>query len=315
MEKQESGNVKSFLVTEYENNERLDRVVVNADIAWDIGLGRSYIQGLIINGDIKVNNKKVKSSFKVKTGDEITLVFEEVKNPEIKAEDLNLVIIYEDEDIAVINKPKNMVVHPSKDHLEGTLVNGLLYEFKDNLSTIGGWDRPGIVHRLDRDTTGLVVICKNNDAHENLSKQFISNSVKRSYQALIYNHMKTSEGQIEAPISRHPKFRTRMTVDEPQGRYALTNYKLIRNLKNSYAYIECSLFTGRTHQIRVHLASINHPIVGDKIYNNNKAFTNVNGQALHASLLGFNHPRSGECIEFNVKPTDEFYNLMEKLDQ
>lgn len=277
-------------------------------------LSRSYIQTLIGNGNISVNCKPVKSNYKVCEDDEIEIILPESREPEILAEDIPLDIVYEDNDIIIINKPKGMVVHPAPGHYTGTMVNALMYHCKDDLSGINGVLRPGIVHRIDKDTTGLVVACKNDKAHLSLSEQLKVHSITRKYRAVVNGVIKDDEGTVEGAIARHPADRKKMTIDNYRGRPAVTHYKVIERFKN-HTYIECMLETGRTHQIRVHMKSINHPVLGDTVYGPEKCSYKLDGQTLHAMVLGFIHPSTGQYVEFTSDPEvpEYFSELLKKL--
>jgi 23S rRNA pseudouridine1911/1915/1917 synthase len=276
-------------------------------------LSRSYLQKLIEEGRVSVSDKPVKANLKVKVGQVVNLYVPEPKEAEIVAEDLPLDIIYEDKDIIIINKQKGMVVHPAAGHATGTLVNALMYHCKGELSGINGVLRPGIVHRIDRDTTGVMVACKNDLAHQSIAEQLKVHSITRRYRAIVYHPFKTEGGRVEAPIGRHEKDRKKMSVNHKNGKSAATNYKVIENLNNKYAYIECSLETGRTHQIRVHMASIHHPLLGDTVYGPEKDPFHLEGQALHAGVLGFIHPSTKEYVEFSAPLPSYFTDLLEKL--
>lgn len=276
-------------------------------------LSRSYIQKLIEEMNINVDGKPVKANFKVKTGQAVTLYLPEPKEAEIVAEDVPIDIIYEDKDFIIINKQKGLVVHPAAGHASGTLVNALLYHCKGELSGINGVMRPGIVHRIDRDTTGVMVACKNDKAHQFIADQLKVHSITRKYYAIVYSPFKTEGGRVEAPIGRHPKDRKKMAVNHKNGKTAATNYRVIENLNHQYALIECSLETGRTHQIRVHMASIHHPLLGDTVYGPEKDPFHLEGQALHAGVLGFIHPTTKEYVEFSAPLPEYFNELLEKL--
>ncbi len=287
--------------------ERLD-VFINE---WIDTVSRSYLQKLIKDGQVTVNNKTVKPSLAVKADDEVVVCLPEAVEPEIKAENIPLDILYEDKDVLVVNKPKGMVVHPAAGHYEGTLVNALMYHCKEDLSGINGVMRPGIVHRIDRDTTGSLIVCKNDFAHNAIAAQLKEHSIKRIYKAIITGNFPEEEGTINAPIGRHPTERKKMAIN-PNGREAITHYKILEPLKG-YAYAQFQLETGRTHQIRVHMASKGHPLLGDTVYGSGKDPYHTQGQVLHAQTLGFIHPRSGEYIEVNAPLPEYFVKLLEKL--
>jgi 23S rRNA pseudouridine1911/1915/1917 synthase len=304
-----SEDTLEFVVNVEYNGIRIDKYLstVQAD------LSRSYIQKLLEEGRIQMDEKSVKANTKVKTGSSIAIHLPELKETEIIPEDIPLDIIYEDKDVILINKPKGMVVHPAAGHSTGTLVNALLFHCHGELSGINGVLRPGIVHRIDRDTTGVIIACKNDKAHQFIAEQLKVHSVTRRYQAIVYQTFRTDSGRVEAPIGRDPKDRKKMAVNYKNGKSAATNYKLLENLQNKYALIECSLETGRTHQIRVHMASIHHPLVGDTVYGPGKDPFHLEGQALHAGILGFIHPTTKEYLEFHAPLPDYFTNLLEKL--
>lgn len=273
---------------------------------------RAYIQKLLDDGHITIGDKPVKSNYKLRAGDCIKILIPEPEELEVLPENIPLDVVYEDKDIIIINKPKGMVVHPSPGHTSGTLVNALMYHCKDSLSSINGILRPGIVHRIDMDTTGLLVACKNDLAHRVMSDKFKIHDITRVYTAICYNHFPEPEGTIDKPIARHKIDRKKMSID-PNGRNAVTHYKVIEELKNNFSLIECRLETGRTHQIRVHMASINHPLLGDEVYGpKNKSFK-TEGQTLHAGVLGFNHPITNEYMEFKSELPEYFKNILNRL--
>lgn len=276
-------------------------------------LTRSYLAKLIQEGQVLVNNKSVKAGYKVLSGDSIKVLVPPPVDLEIAAEPLPLDIIYEDKDIIVINKEKGMVVHPANGHYSKTLVNGLLYHCREELSGINGVMRPGIVHRIDMNTTGVLVVCKNDKSHQFIAEQLKVHSITRKYHAICYNSFKEESGTVDAPIGRHPVDRKKMAVNYKNGKNAITHYKVLKNLGTKYAYVECSLETGRTHQIRVHLSSISHPLLGDTVYGPGKDSFHLEGQALHAKVLGFIHPTTNQYMEFEAPLPDYFVNLLEKL--
>lgn len=302
-------NNLEFTVDEANNGTRIDKYLslIQTDIS------RSFIQRLIESGDALINGKAVKVSYKVKTGDKITITIPAPKEIQIEAEDIPLDIVYEDKDIIVINKQKGLVVHPAAGHPSGTLVNALLYHCRGELSGINGQLRPGIVHRIDRDTTGLLVACKNDKAHQFIAEQLKVHSITRRYQAIVYNTFNSESGTVNAPIGRDPKERKRMAINHKNGKPAVTHFRVLENLASNYSYIECSLETGRTHQIRVHMASINHPLLGDTVYGPAKDPFRLQGQTLHAGVLGFIHPSSREYVEFSAPLPQYFSDLLEKL--
>ncbi|EDU37299.1 RNA pseudouridine synthase [Clostridium sporogenes] len=271
---------------------------------------RSYLQGIIDEGNVLVNNKEKKRNYKLKVGDNIKVNIPEPKLLQIEPEDIKLDIIYEDKDVIVVNKPQEMVVHPAPGVYSGTLVNALLSHCKD-LSGINGVARPGIVHRIDKDTSGILVVAKNDISHNNLAAQFKEHSISRVYMALVEGIIKDGQGTIEAPIGRHPVDRIKMAVVK-DGRYAVTHYKVIERFKN-HTLVECKLETGRTHQIRVHMSHIMHPLVGDPVYGYKKQRFNLKGQMLHAKLLGFIHPTTGQYVEFESQLPEYFKKIIKIL--
>ena len=277
-------------------------------------LTRSYINKLCKEERAKLNDKISKGNKKCKEGDVITLVVPEPEELEILPEEMDLDIVYEDQDVILVNKPKDMVVHPAAGHYTGTLVNGLMAHCKDDLSGINGVLRPGIVHRIDKDTTGILIVCKNDMAHQSIAKQLYDHSITRKYHAIVYGNIKEEEGTVNAPIGRSLKDRKKMGI-VMDGKHAVTHYKVLKRLKKGFTYIECQLETGRTHQIRVHMASIKHPLLGDDVYGPKKSKYTLEGQCLHAKVLGFVHPRTGEYMEFEVPLPKYFEKLLKKLDQ
>lgn len=274
---------------------------------------RSYLQKLIKDGMVLVNGSKVKANYKLSEEDKVEVEIPQPKEVDIVAKPIPLDIVYEDDDIIIINKKKDQVVHPCPGHYDDTIVNGLLYYCKDQLSGINGELRPGIVHRIDKDTTGLLVICKNDHAHRCIAQQLKVHSITRRYHAIVYHNIAQEEGSVDAPIGRNPNDRKKMAINHKNGKRAVTHYKVLERLKNQYTYIECSLETGRTHQIRVHMASIHHPLLGDEVYGPKKDKFHLQGQCLHAKTLGFIHPTTKEYIEFNSPLPDYFQDLLEKL--
>lgn len=300
--------IKLEIEDEYDNI-RIDKVLT----ACFTDLSRSYIQKLIENGMVSFAGKKVKANYKVSSGQEIEILLPEPEILKVEPEPIPLDILYEDSDVIVVNKPKNMVVHPAPGHYSGTLVNALLYHCKDSLSGINGIMRPGIVHRIDKDTTGALVVCKNDTSHQFLAAQLKEHSITRKYEAIVYQTFKEREGRIEAPIGRHPSERTKMAVNYKNGKAAVTNYRVLTNLGGKFAHIECRLETGRTHQIRVHMANINHPLLGDTVYGPAKDVFGLEGQTLHARILGFVHPTTHEYMEFEAPLPEYFDKLLQKL--
>lgn len=302
-------DIIEYTVMEEDQGMRIDRYISSQTNE----LSRSFIQKLIKNNDILVNSEGIKSSYQVDTGDVITVMVPEPVELEMIAEDIPLDILYEDQDIILINKGKGMVVHPAAGHYSGTLVNALLYHCKDDLSGINGVLRPGIVHRIDMNTTGVIVACKNDKAHAIVAEQLKEHSITRKYNALIYGNFKDMGGKVDAPIGRSPSDRKKMAITQRGGKRAVTHYTVIENLGKKYSHIECSLETGRTHQIRVHMASIHHPLIGDIVYGPSKDNFHLEGQCLHARVLGFIHPSTGKYMEWEAPIPDYFTNLMDKL--
>ena len=275
---------------------------------------RSFLKKLLDDGNVLVNDKKAKPSLKIASGDKIDITIPDISPVEIEPEDIPLDIVYEDDDIIIVNKPKGMVVHPAPGHYSGTLVNGLMYHFKDSLSGINGELRPGIVHRIDMDTTGLLVVCKNDAAHNFLSEQLAVHSFTRIYYSICYNYLTEDEGMVDLPIGRHPTDRKKMAVNYKNGRHAVTRYKVLKKLKNNFCLIECQLETGRTHQIRVHMAYIKHPLLGDAVYGPKNQPYHLQGQTLHAGVLGFIHPSTKEYMEFSSELPEYFQKLLKQLE-
>ena len=273
---------------------------------------RSYLQKLLKDGSVEMNGKPVKASAKTVAGAVITLTIPEPEEPEILPEDIPLDILYEDSDVILINKPKGMVVHPAAGHYTGTLVNALMYHCKGDLSGINGVLRPGIVHRIDKDTTGVLIVCKNDKAHNALAEQLKEHSITRKYRAIVCGNLKEDEGTVDAPLGRHPQDRKKMAIVRTGGKRAVTHYRVLERFGN-YTYIECQLETGRTHQIRVHMASLGHPLLGDEVYGRAKSPFKLEGQTLHAMVLGFIHPTTGAYLEFEAPLPEYFEKLLEKL--
>ena len=296
-----------FQITEEREDERIDKCI---SMLID-SLSRSYIQKLIKEDAVSVNGKPVKGSYRVKAEDEISFFLPKAVEPDIVAQPIPLDILYEDQDVIVVNKPKGMVVHPAAGHYCDTLVNALLYHCGAELSGINGVMRPGIVHRIDRDTTGSLIVCKNDRAHNCIAEQLKEHSITRKYRAICHGVLKEDEGTIDKPIGRHPTDRKKMAVNE-KGKRAVTHYRVLQRFAK-YTYIECELETGRTHQIRVHMASIGHPLLGDEVYSNVKSPYKLEGQTLHAQVLGFRHPTMGEYIAVSAPLPDYFKHLLEIL--
>lgn len=275
-------------------------------------LSRSYIQKIIKEEAVRVNGSPVKSSYKVKASDEIALSVPDAVEPDILPENIPLDILYEDADVIVVNKPKGMVVHPAAGHYSGTLVNALLYHCHDSLSGINGYLRPGIVHRIDKDTTGSLIVCKTDAAHKAIARQLKKHSVTRCYRAICHGVLPKDKGTIDRPIGRSPADRKKMAVLTEGGKRAVTHYKVLQRF-DKYTYIECTLETGRTHQIRVHMASIGYPILGDPLYSQMNSPFKLEGQTLHAKTLGFIQPRTKEYIEVDAPLPQYFQHLLEIL--
>ena len=277
-------------------------------------VSRSYLQKLVKDGAVLVNGKPVKSSYKVENGDRIRLEIPDAVEPEIEAEPMALDILYEDSDIILINKPKGMVVHPAAGHYSGTLVNGLMAHCKNELSGINGVMRPGIVHRIDMDTTGVLIVCKNDKAHNAIAEQLKVHSITRKYYASVHGVLKADTGTVNAPIGRHPVDRKKMSINEKNGKEAVTHYRVLQRFRR-FTFVECQLETGRTHQIRVHMASIGHPLLGDQVYGPAKVpFSGLQGQTLHAGVLGIIHPSTGEYMEFTAPLPAYFEAILKKLE-
>ncbi len=275
---------------------------------------RSWLQKLIKKGAVRVNGKAVKASCRLEAEDQIEIDLQEPEELPIPAEDIPLDILYEDADLLIVNKPKGMVVHPAAGHRTGTLVNAVLYHCRGQLSGINGVLRPGIVHRIDRDTTGALVVCKNDRAHVHVAEQLKEHTITRRYVAVVAGVLMEDEGTVDAPIGRHPADRKRMAAGVKNGKRAVTHYRVLRRMKG-HTLIECRLETGRTHQIRVHMASIHHPILGDTVYGASKDPYHLEGQALHARVLGLVHPVTGAYIEVEAPVPEYMQALLEKLEK
>ena len=273
---------------------------------------RSFFQKLIRDGFVMVNHIIVKVNYRLKTGDIIEIDIPDAVPTEIVPENIPLDILYEDDDLLIVNKPKGMVVHPAVGHFTGTLVNAIMYHCQGNLSGINGEIRPGIVHRIDKDTTGSLIICKNDEAHRNIAEQIKEHSVTRRYVGVVAGTFSEESGTVEGAIGRHPNDRKRMTINEKNGKPAVTHYRVLQTLKGA-SFMEFELETGRTHQIRVHMASISHPLLGDTVYGNSKNPYKLQGQALHARTIGFIHPTTGEYIEVSAPIPEYMTELVRKL--
>ena len=297
-----------FQVTEEYEEERIDKYM---SILID-SLSRSFIQKMMKEEKVLVNGKPVKANYRLKTEDEICFELPEAVEPDIEPENIPLDILYEDADVLVVNKPKGMVVHPAAGHYSGTLVNALMYHCKGSLSGINGCLRPGIVHRIDMDTTGSLIVCKNDIAHASIAEQLKEHSIVRRYRAIVWGVIKEEEGCVDVPIGRHPSDRKKMAAGVRNGKEAVTHYRVLERFR-SYTYSECRLETGRTHQIRVHMDSIGHPILGDPVYGNRKCPFQLQGQTLHAMTLGFIHPVTGEYVETTAPLPGYFQHLLDTL--
>lgn len=296
-----------FKVSEDDEGERIDKYLTL--LCPD--LTRTYIQKQIEDGLLKVNDGIKKANYKVKAEDSIVFCVPDAVSPEINPQNIPIEFVYEDDDVAIVNKPQGMVVHPSAGHYDDTLVNGLLYHMKGRLSGINGVLRPGIVHRIDKDTSGLLIICKSDFSHNFIAEQLKEHSVNRIYYAIVHGYVKEDEGTVDAPLGRSPKDRKKMAI-VLDGKKAVTHYKVLERFKN-YTYIECRLETGRTHQIRVHMASINHPLMGDTVYGPDKEPISCNGQQLHAKTIGFVSPTTKERLFFDSKLPDYFEKTLTYL--
>lgn len=297
-----------FLTGKDEKAERIDRYL--AERCPDFS--RSYLQKLLKDQAVSVNGRPVKANYKIQPKDRILLEIPEAQKTDILPEEIPLDILYEDDYLLVVNKPKGMVVHPSAGHMEGTLVNAVLAHCGEHLSGINGVLRPGIVHRIDKDTTGALLVCKDDFVHRDLAEQLKEHSIKRRYRAIVCGNLKEDEGTVEGPIGRHPIDRKKMAVNYKNGKDAVTHYQVLERF-GQYTYIECRLETGRTHQIRVHMASIGHPLLGDSVYGSSKNPWKLQGQTLHAMILGFRHPVIGEYMEFEAPLPEYFCKLLDKL--
>lgn len=301
----------TFEVLEEHEGERLDKYlsIIYPD------LSRSFFQKLIKDEKIFVNDKSEKANFRLKIGDEVTVTIPDAVDTLILAEDIPLDILFEDDDVLVVNKPKGMVVHPSAGHYSGTLVNAIMYHCKDSLSGINGEIRPGIVHRIDMDTTGSLIVCKNDESHIFIAEQIKDHSCNRIYEAIVLGNIKEDEGTIDAPIGRHPVERKKMAINEKNGKPAITHYKVLKRFGN-YTYVQFKLETGRTHQIRVHMSSIGHPLLGDPLYSSNRSqYKNLQGQTLHAKTIGFVHPKTKEYMEFSAPLPEYFVKLLDQFER
>lgn len=297
-----------FIVSDESEEERIDKYLSEVMDS----LSRSYIQKLLSDGNITVNDRSVKSNYKIRPEDNIKIYLPPAITPDIRPENIPLSILYEDDDVIVVNKPKNMVVHPAPGHYSGTLVNALLYHCAENLSGINGVLRPGIVHRIDKDTTGSVIACKNDFSHASIAQQLKEHSIVRKYHAIVCGNLREEEGTIHTLIGRHPSDRKKMAVVNSGGKDAITHYRVLNHFEK-YTYVECILETGRTHQIRVHMASIGYPLLGDEVYGAVKVPFHLEGQCLHAKILGFCHPSTNRYIETDAPLPEYFEKLLHIL--
>ncbi len=298
----------TFTIEDTDTGMRLDKYLSEQMPS----LTRSFLQKLIKDNQVTINGKCEKVNYKLKAAQEVTVSVPPAEAIEILPENIPLDILYEDEDILIVNKPKDMVVHPSAGHYSGTLVNAIMYHCKDSLSGINGEIRPGIVHRIDKDTTGSLIICKNNASHLCIAEQIKEHSIKRVYRGIVSGNLREAEGRIEGDIGRHATDRKKMAVVTKNGKPAVTHYKVLEQWKNT-AYLEFCLETGRTHQIRVHMASIGHPLLGDTVYGNPKNPYHLTGQTLHAMTIGFIHPKTGEYLEVSAPLPEYFVTLINKF--
>ncbi len=299
---------REFVVEQETAGQRIDRFLSGEDT----GLSRSALQALVADGHVLCNGRLVAKSLKLKAGDTIVLEIPDAKPIEAVPQDIPLEIVYEDEHLLVVNKPKGMVVHPAPGNPDGTMVNALLWHCAGRLSGIGGAIRPGIVHRIDKDTSGLLVVAKTDAAHQALTEQMSVHSIHRVYHAVVYGNLKEDTGFVEAPIGRDPKDRKKMAVTQQNSKYAYTGWQVLERFGN-FTYIACKLKTGRTHQIRVHMASIGHPLAGDAVYGPKNCIRSLNGQCLHAKELGFVHPATGEWMQFDSSLPDWFQDYLSRL--
>ncbi len=297
-----------FWVEEENRDQRIDKYLAEHME----NFSRSRIQKLLEEGSVRVNGVTVKQSFRLEEGQEIDISVPEAVPIDIPAENIPLDIVYEDEDLLIVNKPKGMVVHPAPGHYTGTLVNALMYHCKDHLSGINGELRPGIVHRIDMNTTGLLIVCKNDVAHNLIAEQLKEHSITRTYHAIVYHNIEEDEGTVDAPVGRDPKDRKKMAINYRNGKNAVTHYRVLQRF-GKYTCISCNLETGRTHQIRVHMTSIGHPLLGDDVYGPANCPYKLQGQTLHAKTIGFIHPTTKQYMEFDSPLPEYFENLLKKL--
>ncbi len=301
-------DARIFAVDDEDSGERIDKIIT---LQCD-ELSRSAAQKLIDDGNVTVNSLVITKNYKVRAGDRITVKIPKPKELEIIAENIPLDIRYEDDDLLVVNKSKGMVVHPAAGNYEGTLVNALMYHCKDSLSGINGVIRPGIVHRIDKDTSGLLIVAKNDFSHISLAEQIKAHSFTREYQSVVYGKFKNEDGTVDAPIGRHPVDRKKMTVTVKNSKNARTHYRVVKQYKD-FTHLSLRLETGRTHQIRVHMSYIGHPVAGDPVYGPKKVIEYLGGQCLHAGLIGFKHPRTKEYIEIRSELPEYFTSFLRRL--
>ena len=299
-----------FTATEDEAGVRIDRCLSDKYEE----LSRSYLQKLLKEQGVTVNGKAVKANYKIQAGDLVQTTLPDLTEPDILPENIPLDILYEDDDVLVINKPKGMVVHPANGHTSGTLVNAIMYHCQGNLSGINGVMRPGIVHRIDKDTSGLIIAAKNDFAHQRLSDQLKDHTLRRTYECIVRGGFREDSGTVNAPIGRDPRDRKRMAVTEKNSREAVTHWEVITRY-GQYTHLRCRLETGRTHQIRVHMAWIRHPIAGDPVYGIGKPELGLHSQCLHAKELTFLHPRTGEEMTLSCPLPEEFEHALKKLQR
>lgn len=299
---------REYMVSDADDGVRIDKCLSERYP----DLSRSFLQKLLKSEQVRVDGKTVRSSYRLSIGEEVSLEIPEAETPEIEAEDIPLDILYEDRDIVIVNKEKGMVVHPAAGHYSGTLVNALMHHCKNELSGINGVMRPGIVHRIDMDTTGILIVCKNDLAHNSIAEQLKVHSITRKYFAIVHGIIKEDQGTVDAPIGRHPVDRKKMSVNCKNGRQAITHYRVLERFAQ-FTFVECRLETGRTHQIRVHMASIGHPLLGDAVYGPSKCPYRLDGQTLHAGVLGIVHPRTGQYMEFSSALPEYFELLLKKM--
>ena len=298
-------NRYTLIISEENSNVRLDKLLAEQME----GMTRSAIQGIIESGNVTVNGTKCSKNTKANVGDIVEVVLPEVRVLDVQAQDIPLDVVYEDADLLVVNKPKGMVVHPAVGNYDGTLVNALMHHCGDSLSGINGVMRPGIVHRIDKDTSGLLIVAKNDRAHGGLAEQIKEHSFLREYEAVVYGNIKTDSGTVDAPIGRHHTDRKKMCVTTRNSRNAVTHYEVLGRY-NGFTHLKLRLETGRTHQIRVHMAHIGHPVAGDAVYGPKKVISALKGQCLHARVIGFVHPVSGEYLNFKSDLPEYFVKFL-----